>query len=298
MLDGKVAIVTGAGNGLGKAYALLFAKLGASVVVNDLGGSFDGTGSGSSRPAEVVAQQIRDSGGQAVANFDSVEFGEKIVKTAMDAFGRVDILVNNAGILRDVTFHKMKRKDWDLIYTVHLKGTMSVTQAAYIQMRKQKYGRIVNVSSAAGLYGNFGQVNYSSAKLGIVGFSKGIAVEGKKRNIKCNVIAPIAGSRMTETVLPEDLVKSLKPDYVAPFVAYLCSEKCPCSGEIFELGAGWVSNVRWQRSKGHFFNLNNFTAKDVHENFDKILDFSEGSTLPTTTQDCFGPIMQNLNSKL
>lgn len=298
MLDGKVAIITGAGNGLGKAYALLFASLGAKVVVNDLGGSFDGSGSGSSRPAEVVAQQIRDNGGEAVANFDSVEFGDKIVQTALDAFGKVDIVVNNAGILRDVTFHKMKPKDWDLIYTVHLKGTMSVTQAAYKVMREQRYGRIVNVSSAAGLYGNFGQVNYSAAKLGIVGFSKGIAIEGAKRNIKCNVIAPIAGSRMTETVLPEDLVKSLKPDYVAPFVAYLCSEKCPTSGDVFELGAGWISKLRWQRSKGHFFDLKSFDVKDVHNNFDKICDFSDGATLPTTTQDCFGPIMQNLNSKL
>lgn len=177
--DGKVAIVTGAGGGLGKVYALMFAARGAKVVVNDLGGSFKGEGA-SSKAADLVVDEIKKAGGEATANYDSVEFGEKIVQTALDAYGTVDIIVNNAGILRDVGFHKMSQQDWDLIYTVHLKGTYALCKAAWNVMREKKYGRIVNVASAAGIYGNFGQANYSAAKLGILGLSQTLAREGKK----------------------------------------------------------------------------------------------------------------------
>lgn len=223
--DGKVAIVTGAGNGLGRAYAILLGSRGAKVVVNDLGKSVKGEADGdSSNPADLVVAEIKKAGGEAVANYDSVEFGEKIVKTAVDAFGTVDIVINNAGILRDVSFQKMKELDWDLIMKVHLKGAYSVTRAAWNIMREKKYGRIVNTGSSAGIYGSFGQVNYATAKLGLWGFSSSLAKEGEKRNIRTNCIAPLAGTRMTATVMPAEVVEALKPEYVAPFVAFLASE--------------------------------------------------------------------------
>ena len=200
--DGKVAIVTGAGGGLGRSHALLLASRGAKVVVNDLGGSFTGEGKSASAADKVVAE-IKEKGGEAVANYNSVEDGDQIVKTAIDTWGRIDILINNAGILRDVSFQKMTQADWDLVYKVHVLGTFKVTHAAWNYMRDQGYGRIINTSSAAGIYGNFGQANYSMAKLGIHGFTQTLAAEGRKRNIIVNTIAPIAGSRMTETVLPQ-----------------------------------------------------------------------------------------------
>lgn len=221
--DGKVAIVTGAGAGLGRDYALLLASRGAKVVVNDLGASFKGEGA-NSRAADVVVEEIKKRGGVAVANYDSVEFGDKIVKTAVDAFGTVDIVVNNAGILRDVSFQKMTEQDWDLIMKVHLKGTFSVTRAAWNIMREKGYGRIINTSSSAGIFGAFGQANYAAAKLGLHGFTQSLAKEGDKRNIKVNTIAPLAGTRMTETVMPKELVEALKPEYVAPLVALLAHD--------------------------------------------------------------------------
>src|SRR5215471_20128469 len=212
--DGKVALVTGAGGGLGRSHALLLASRGAKVVVNDLGGSFTGEGKSASAADKVVAE-IKAAGGEAVANYDSVEDGDKIVKTAIDTWGRLDILVNNAGILRDVSFAKMTQQDWDLVYKVHVLGAFRCTHAAWPIMRDAGYGRIIMTSSAAGIYGNFGQANYSMAKLGLHGFAQTLAAEGKKRNIVVNTIAPIAGSRMTETVLPKELLDALKPEYVS-----------------------------------------------------------------------------------
>ena len=192
--DGKVVIVTGAGGGLGREYALEFASRGASVVVNDLGGNHTGLGY-STKAADVVVEEIKAKGGKAVANYDSVEFGEKIVKTAVDAFGKVDVLINNAGILRDVSFLKMKDEDWDLIMKVHMKGAYSCTKAVWNIMREQGYGRIINTSSGSGLYGSFGQSNYSAAKLGLHGLTMSLAKEGEKRNVRVNSIAPVAASR-------------------------------------------------------------------------------------------------------
>lgn len=220
--DNKVAIITGAGNGLGRVYAHFLAARGAKVVVNDLGGSVSGVAqSEQKRPADVVVDEIKKAGGQAVANYDSVEFGDKIVKTAVDAFGTVDIVINNAGILRDISFMKMTELDWDLIMKVHLKGAYSVTRAAWNIMREKGYGRIINTGSSAGIFGSFGQANYATAKLGLWGFTQSLAKEGEKRNIKVNCIAPLAGTRMTETVMPKEVVDALKPEFVAPFVAYL-----------------------------------------------------------------------------
>jgi len=296
--DVRVVVVTGAGGGLGKAYALLFASRGAKVVVNDLGGSHTGEGA-SSRAADVVVKEIKAAGGTAVANYNSVEDGDQIIKTAIDNFGKVDVVINNAGILRDTTFQKMQDKDWDLIYRVHLKGAYAVTKAAWNVMREQGYGRIIMTTSAAGLYGNFGQTNYSACKLALLGFSKALAIEGEKRNVYCNTIAPMAGSRMTETVMPPDLVSALKPEYVAPLVAYLCHESSKENGQVFEVGAGWVAKLRWQRTQGNFADVSKpFTPETVRDGWSKVNDW-EGATNPTTTQDSIGLMVSALaKSKL
>lgn len=195
----------------------------------------------STKAADLVVEEIKKAGGEAVANYDSVTDGDKIVQTAISAFGRIDVLVNNAGILRDVSFAKMKDQDWDLIYDVHLKGSYKTSKAAWEHMKNQKYGRILMVTSAAGLYGNFGQTNYSAMKLALVGFANSLSIEGAKLGIKVNTIAPLAGSRMTETIMPPDFVKALKPEFVTPLVAYLTHEATEQTGGVFEVGAGWIS---------------------------------------------------------
>jgi len=239
--DGQVAIVTGAGGGLGRVYALELARRGAKVVVNDLGGARDGTGKGSARAADAVVQEIVEAGGEAVANYDSVatlEGGQTIVETALDHFGRVDILINNAGILRDKTFAKMTPDMWSDVLAVHLQGAYNVTRPAFRAMRENGYGRIVMTTSAAGLFGNFGQTNYSAAKMGLVGLMNTLQLEGKKYNVKVNTVAPLAGTRLTQDVMPPDLLERLRPEFVAPLVLYLCSEQCPVTGRIYNAGAG------------------------------------------------------------
>ncbi|RKP20935.1 NAD(P)-binding protein [Rozella allomycis CSF55] len=271
--DGRVVIVTGAGAGIGRCYALMFGRLGASVVVNDLGVSTTGQGS-SSRAADKVVEEIKGFGGKAVANYDSVEEGEKIVDTAIKAFGRVDVVINNAGILRDKSFMRMSDEDWDLVQRVHVRGSFKVAKAAWPFMIKQKYGRIVNTASAVGLYGNFGQANYSAAKLALVGMSNTLAQEGNRFNIKVNTVAPNAGTRMTATILPPEIVEALKPDFVAPFVGYLANEKNEVSGGVFEVGSGWISRVRWQRSRGVAFPIRNgFSIEQVASKWKEIVDF-------------------------
>jgi len=252
--------------------------------VNDLGGSAFGDGA-SHRAADLVVDEIKKAGGQAVANYDSVEFGDKIVKTALDAWGRVDIIINNAGILRDKSYAKMTQQDWDLIYTVHLKGTHMLCKAAWDSMRSQGYGRIVNVASAAGIYGNNGQANYSAAKLGIVGLTNTLAREGASKNIHVNVIAPLAGSRMTATVMPKEMLDALKPEFVAPVVAYLCHESCEENGGLFELGAGWVAKLRWARSEGAVMPVNDQSVEAVAKIWSQVVDFEKGQSFPQSTQD-------------
>ncbi len=294
--DGKVVVITGAGQGLGKSHALLFAKRGAKVVVNDLGGAHNGTGKSASA-ADAVVAQIKEAGGTAVANYDSVEDGDKIVKTAIDAFGRIDVLVNNAGILRDTTFHKMTRDDWDLIYKVHVLGAFRTTHAAWPLMRDQGYGRIVFTTSAAGLYGNFGQANYAMAKLGLVGLTQTLALEGDKKNVRVNAIAPIAGSRMTETVLPKDLLDALKPEYVSPIVAWLCHEDCKENGGTFEVGGGFYSKLRWERTEGRVFKLGREIAPEaIRSSWEQITDFKK-STHPATVTESLAPVLANSQSK-
>ena len=273
--DECVAIVTGAGAGLGRAYALELAKRGAKVVVNDLGGARDGSGKGTTSPAENVVAEIKRLGGQAVANFDNVatpQGGENIVKTALDAFGRVDILINNAGILRDKSFVKMEPENWKAVLDVHLNGAFNVTRPAMAVMRENGYGRIVMTTSAAGLYGNFGQTNYSAAKMALVGLMHTLKLEGKKYNIKVNTIAPIAASRLTEDVMPPDLFEKSKPDFVAPLVMYLCSEKCQETGAIFNSGMGYYN--RAAVVTGPTVQLGDPdhppTPEQIHENWKKI----------------------------
>ncbi|XP_025302528.1 peroxisomal multifunctional enzyme type 2 isoform X2 [Canis lupus baileyi] len=295
--DGRVVLVTGAGGGLGRAYALAFAERGASVVVNDLGGDFKGLGKGSFAAADKVVEEIRSKGGKAVANYDSVEAGEKIVRTALEAFGRIDVVVNNAGILRDSSFGRISDEDWDIIHRVHLRGSFQVTRAAWNHMKKQKFGRIVMTSSASGIYGNFGQASYSAAKLGLLGFSNTLAIEGKTSNIHCNTIAPTAGSRMTQTVMAEDLLKALKPDYVAPLVLWLCHESCEENGSLFEVGGGWIGKLRWERTLGAIVRQKNqpVTPEAVKANWKKICDF-DNATKPQSIQESVASLIGVVNT--
>jgi NAD(P)-dependent dehydrogenase (short-subunit alcohol dehydrogenase family)/putative sterol carrier protein len=244
--DDQVAVVTGAGAGLGKVYALELAKRGAKVVVNDLGGARDGSGEGSSTPADQVVEEITASGGEAVASYESVatvEGGEAIVNKAIENYGRLDILINNAGILRDRSFGKMSPEDWEQVLSVHLFGAYNVTRPAFLKMREGGYGRIVLTTSAAGLFGNFGQTNYSAAKMGLVGLMNTLKLEGEKHDIKVNTISPIAGTRLTDDIFPPDLFEKLKPEFVAPLVLYLCSEQCPVTGGIYNAGMGYYNRA-------------------------------------------------------
>jgi NAD(P)-dependent dehydrogenase (short-subunit alcohol dehydrogenase family) len=251
----RVVVVTGAGGGLGREYALTLAKEGASVVVNDLGGARDGTGSGSAMADRVVAE-IKDAGGRAVANYDSVaepEGAANIIKTALDEFGKIDGVVSNAGILRDGTFHKMEFAAWDSVLKVHLYGGYNVIRAAWPHFRENSFGRVVVATSTSGLFGNFGQANYGAAKLGLVGLINTLAQEGAKYNIKTNAVAPLAATRMTEDILPPEVLKSLTPEYVAPVVAYLCTEEVPDTASVYIVGGGKVQRTALFQNDGVTF---------------------------------------------
>jgi len=293
--DGRVAIVTGAGGGIGRSHALLLASRGAKLVVNDLGGSVHGEGKSSSAADKVVAE-ITAAGGQAVANYDSVEDGDKIVKTAIDAFGQIDIVINNAGILRDVSFPKMTLADWDLVYRVHVLGAFRVTHAAWPYMRDAGYGRIVMTSSTSGIYGNFGQANYAMAKLGLYGFTQTLALEGKKRNIVVNAIAPTSASRMTESLLPPAVVEALRPELVSPLVARLVHESNTDTGGLYEAGGGFYAKLRWERAGGKIFRLGRPVAiEDVDTAWPTISAF-ETSTHPTTSAEALQPLFENIEA--
>jgi len=267
--DGKVAIITGAGGGLGRSHALDLAKRGALIVVNDLGGASDGTGH-SETAAQKVVDEITAAGGEAVASYDSVatpEGGASIVETAVDTFGRVDIIINNAGILRDTSFKNMTPDQLNPVLDVHLRGAFYVTQPAWQLMRDQGYGRIVNTSSGAGIFGNFGQANYGAAKMGLVGLTRVLAVEGAKNNIKVNAIAPVAKTRMTEELFGEAMDK-LSPALVTPIVTYLAHEDCDVSGEVYSVGGGRVARVFVGVTPGHFDP--ELTPEGVRDNLHKI----------------------------
>ncbi len=242
--DGRVAIITGAGGGLGRSHALELARRGAHVLVNDLGGAVDGSGS-SMTAADRVVDEITALGGIAAANHDTVatpQGGQAIVQAALDAFGRVDVLVNNAGILRDKAFHKMDDIMIQSVIDVHLKGALYVSQPAYRLMREQGYGRIVNTSSASGLFGNFGQANYGAAKAGLAGLTRVLALEGASHGIKVNAIAPIAATRMTEDILG-NLAAKVSPETVSPLVAYLAHEECSVNGRVYSVAGGRIARI-------------------------------------------------------
>ena len=270
----KVAIVTGAGGGLGRCHALELARRGAKVVINDLGGSVDGTG-GSSDAALAVVEEIKALGGEAIANGGSVsdrQGAQSIVDDAMNAWGRVDIVINNAGILRDKSFHKMTLDDYQLVLDVHLMGSVNVTHAAWPIMREQGYGRVVVTTSPSGLYGNFGQTNYGAAKLGLVGFMNTLKIEGAKNNIHTNAIAPVAATRMTENLISEDALAALAPELVTPGVVYLCSEDAP-NGVVLQAQGGKFSVACIVENAGVDLGVE-ASAEDIGENWESIADLS------------------------
>lgn len=273
--DGKVAIVTGAGGGLGRAHAVELARRGAKVVINDLGGTVDGSG-GSSEAAKKVVEEIKGFGGQAIANGASVTDDAgvaQLVKQTLDAFGRIDILINNAGVLRDKSFSKMEIKDFEFVLEVHLVGSVKVTKAVWETMKTQQYGRIVMTSSSSGLYGNFGQTNYGAAKLGLVGFMNTLKLEGQKDNIRVNALAPVAGTRMTENLMPPQAMEMLKPEYVTPGVIYLVGEDAP-TGVILTAGGGAFAVAQIIESNGAFLGREGLTAEKVAEAWGKITDMT------------------------
>jgi NAD(P)-dependent dehydrogenase (short-subunit alcohol dehydrogenase family) len=271
---GKVAIITGAGGGLGRTHALELAKRGAKVVINDLGGSMDGSG-GSSEAANKVVAEIKAAGGEAIANGSSVSDKkgvENLVKDTVKAFGRIDILINNAGILRDKSFKKMTLEDFELVVNVHLLGTAYCTAAVWPIMTEQNYGRIVVTTSPSGLFGNFGQANYGAAKMGIAGFMNTLKIEGQKANIRVNAIAPVAATRMTENLIPEQMQGALGPEKVTPGVVYLCSEDAP-SGVILQAMGGRF-NVAAVVENNWVELGDNCTVEGVAENWSKITDLT------------------------
>jgi len=292
--DGRVAIVTGSGGGLGREHALMMASRGALVVVNDLGGAVDGTGSDKGA-AERMVDEITGLGGEAVADTNSVatpEGGAAIVQTALDAFGRVDIVVNNAGILRDKSFHNMTPDLWSAVIDVHLNGAYHVTSAAWPHMRQQSYGRVVCTASGAGIFGSFGQANYASAKMGLVGFSRVLAVEGAKYNIKANVIAPVAKTRMTEDLLGP-LGDKVDARFVSPLVTYLSHESCEPTGRIFSVAGGRVAEIFVGEGPG--YTDPDLTPESVSANWSAITDRTTYD-VPTQMADEIGIYLKHLTN--
>ncbi len=271
--DGKVAIVTGAGGGLGRQHALELARRGAKVVVNDLGGSVDGSG-GSSAAAEAVVAEIKAFGGEAIANGSSVTDDAGVahmVQQTLDAWGRIDILVANAGILRDKTFSKMEIADFEAVMDVHVMGTVKPAKAVWEIMKAQNYGRIVVTTSSTGLYGNFGQSNYGAAKLALIGFMNTLKIEGQKNNIHVNAISPVAATRMTENLMPAEVLAKLKPEYVTPAVVYLVSEEAP-TGVVMTAGAGAFAQARIYETEGVYLGEGGLSVEEVRDNFARITD--------------------------
>ena len=291
--DGKVAIITGAGGGLGREHALEMARRGARVVVNDLGGSVSGEG-GAEGPAHATAKEINDLGGEAVADTNSVataDGGKAVVQTAVDAYGTVDIVVNNAGILRDKTFHNMTPDLLNPVLDVHLKGAFYVTRPAWIKMREQNYGRVVNTSSNSGVLGNFGQSNYGAAKMGLVGLTRVLAIEGAKYNIKVNAIAPVARTRMTEELLGR-LGEKIDPALVSPVVAFLAHEECPVTGEVYSAAGGRIARFFIGLTQGYY--NPHLTVEDVRDHLAEIRS-EEGYLVGASNSDELSLLLKQIS---
>lgn len=272
--DGRVAVITGAGHGLGRCHALFLASRGAKVVVNDLGGAVDGVGSGSSNAADEVVNEIKAAGGEAVANYDSVatrEGGANIIKSAIDAFGKIDILINNAGILRDKSFNKVTLDDFEAVVQVHLMGTVYCTYAAWPHMMEQEYGRIVLTTSTSGLFGNFGQSNYAAAKIAVVGLQNALKAEGQKKNVYVNTIAPAARTRMTEDIMTPEMKEKVKPEFATAAVAWMCSEDCKETGTIIHAGGGRYSRIEMMQGDAVSIDDGSLVPADAFEaNYNQI----------------------------
>ncbi|KAH6913043.1 peroxisomal hydratase-dehydrogenase-epimerase [Coprinopsis sp. MPI-PUGE-AT-0042] len=286
--DGQTAIITGAGAGLGRAYALMYARLGANVVINDV----------SEKNANAVVEEITKAGGKAAAAICSAEDADKIVEVALAKFGGVHILIANAGILRDKSFQSMTKQEWDAVVAIHLRGTYKCAKAVWPHFQKQKYGRIVTTASQVGIYGNFGQANYSTAKAGIIGLTKSLAIEGKKYGILANVLAPSAGTAMTMTVWPQEMVDAFKPDYVAPVVGFLSSkDNTETTGGLFEVSGGWAAATRWQRTFGHGFpHAGPYSPEDVCAKWKEITTYDERATHPANSGESIQQILDNVNN--
>ena len=279
--ENKVVIVTGSGGGLGRCHALQFAQRGAKLVINDLGGAVDGSG-GSSEAADKVVQEIKDMGGEAISNGSSVtdkEGVQKLVDDAMSAYGRIDVLVNNAGVLRDKSFAKVTLDDFEFVVDVHLMGSVYCSKAVWPIMVEQQYGRIIMTSSSSGVFGNFGQANYGSAKLGVVGLMNTLRIEGQKNNIKVNSLIPVAATRMTENLgMPEEVLKQLKPESVSPAVLFMASEDAP-NGIMLSAGAGVFAKVEISQAAGVGFAGDDINPDSIAENWSEISDMSDAKAL-------------------
>lgn len=287
IFHGQVVLVTGAGGGLGRSHALLLASLGAKVLVNDPGTSVDGSGSTAS-PAEETVAMIRAQGGEALADFHGVESeagAQAMIAAAIEGLGGLHAVINNAGILRDVTFRKQSEEDWRRVIAVHLDGARHVTRAAWETLVKQGYGRVVFTTSASGLYGNFGQSNYSAAKLGVVGLMNSLKEEGAKYGIKLNAIAPMARSRMTEGLLPPEILERLEPKEISPVVAYLASEGCAVNGQCWAVGAGRVARVAVVEGAGWKARQDEpMTVENIASNLNNIIDLNKAQPLQNMAQ--------------
>jgi hypothetical protein len=283
--EGQVAIVTGAGNGLGRSHALELGKRGAKVVVNDFGGARDGTG-GETGPAEKVAREITDAGGEAIANganVTSFDDCEAMVSDALSRWGRVDVLVNNAGILRDKSFGKMDMGDWNTVVDVHLNGSANCSKAVWNQMKEQNYGRILMTTSTSGIYGNFGQANYGAAKLGLVGLMNTLCIEGAKNDIRVNCLSPTAATRMTEDILTPDMLARLDPKWVTPAAVFLVSRDAPNHTVMFA-GAGSYTTMQISESAGLHLPEEQRTADGIAASFEKISDMSKPDVFNSGTE--------------
>ena len=280
-LDGRVAVVTGAGDGLGKSHALLLASLGARVIVNDLGVDRTGTGY-SEQVSDRVVEEIRGAGSEAVANYSDIseERGaQELVDQAIESYGRLDIVVNNAGILQDTSFKNMTVKQWDAVLKVHLQGSFLVTHCAWPKLREQNFGRVIFTTSGAGTFGNFGQANYAAAKMGIIGLMNTLAIEGRQRNILLNAVSPIASTRLTKDVMPQEQLEKLDPAYVSSAVAWLASEDCDITGEVFRVGGGDYQRLQYFVSKGVTFD-HIPSVDEFADRIDEIRDMAN-AVLPT-----------------